>query len=825
MKQVPGIDMSDYGPGARAYWFAGAIVGAMAVAWSLSESLHLDSTALTGMAVMMVIVYLSSLRPIRLHGTTAAITPGDIFMFLTALLWGPPAATLVAALDAFAASCRFSRRWTSRIISPAVTSISILTSSLIFTRLLEWLKQQNLFSAATLLGGLLLFSVVHFLLNTLLYSGLQSLKQKKAWLSVWWSNFAWTSLTSIASSSAAGLIYVAIEQYGMSSLVAAGPLVAIVFATCHFYVKQAQEREKAIEGISRVHLATVEALATAINAKDEITHDHVYRVQVYAAGLARHFGLSELEVEALKAGALLHDVGKIAVPDYILNKPGKLTAAEFEKMKTHTVVGAQIMERVNFPYPVVPVVRHHHERWDGRGYPDGLTGDQIPLTARILSVVDAFDAVREDRQYRKAMTRDEACRFIGDNAGSQFDPTVVSAFLANLPKYEAEIAAHKSELQTVFAQSKQAGISETGARAIPAAGLAQPAGETPEYLKQIHAAHVEVAALHEMAQTFSDKLDVSDVVALTASRLERMIPFTTCVFYMRRERDDSAVAAFAFGKNAEQIRGRTVGAGRGIAGWVIINGRPMSNTDALIDLTELTGVPTDGYRTAAVYPLTNGDATIGALALYSAETDSYGAGHLDLLDSVSRLASTALRHAILNEQTRASSGTDALTGMPTGPALYAGIDRELSVARTRQQPLTALSLRVIGLRMVNETHGYHVGDRVLTEAARVIRSMVGDGGFLGRIAGDEFICLLRDCDRSQAIQLGEILGSEIECLLVEGRPGEYARVRLNFAVEESNENRSAAELLHAIALAARRGPTTQKLRELEQNPTESRMVS
>jgi putative nucleotidyltransferase with HDIG domain len=266
--------------------------------------------------------------------------------------------------------------------------------------LLEWLKQQNLFSAATLLGGLLLFSVVHFLLNTLLYSGLQSLKQKKAWLSVWWSNFAWTSLTSIASSSAAGLIYVAIEQYGMSSLVAAGPLVAIVFATCHFYVKQAQEREKAIEGISRVHLATVEALATAINAKDEITHDHVYRVQVYAAGLARHFGLSELEVEALKAGALLHDVGKIAVPDYILNKPGKLTAAEFEKMKTHTVVGAQIMERVNFPYPVVPVVRHHHERWDGRGYPDGLTGDQIPLTARILSVVDAFDAVREDRQYR-----------------------------------------------------------------------------------------------------------------------------------------------------------------------------------------------------------------------------------------------------------------------------------------------------------------------------------------------------------------------------------------------------------------------------------------
>jgi hypothetical protein len=173
------------------------------------------------MAVMMAVVSLSSLRPIRLHGTIAAITPGDIFVFLTALLWGPPAATLVAAADAFAASYRFSRRWTSRILSPAITSISILASALIFTRLLSWLKDRAMLGAALLLGGLLLFSVVHFLLSTLLYSGLQALKQKRAWLKVWWSNFAWTSLTSIASASAAGLIYVAIEKYGMSSLVAA----------------------------------------------------------------------------------------------------------------------------------------------------------------------------------------------------------------------------------------------------------------------------------------------------------------------------------------------------------------------------------------------------------------------------------------------------------------------------------------------------------------------------------------------------------------------------------------------------------------------------
>jgi putative nucleotidyltransferase with HDIG domain len=167
---------------------------------------------------------------------------------------------------------------------------------------------------------------------------------------LWGANYSWTGLTYAASASAAGLIYLAVIQYGVSSLLAAGPLVAVIFATCHFYFKQSDERTKATERISRLHLATVEALATAIDAKDEITHDHVYRVQVYATGLARHFGLGELEVEALKAGALLHDVGKIAVPDYILNKPGKLTAAEFEKMKIHTVVGSQILERVNFQW-------------------------------------------------------------------------------------------------------------------------------------------------------------------------------------------------------------------------------------------------------------------------------------------------------------------------------------------------------------------------------------------------------------------------------------------------------------------------------------------
>src|SRR6185295_14900331 len=193
------------------------------------------------------------------------------------------------------------------------------------------------------------------------------------------------------------------------------------------------------EELSRIHFATAEALATAIDAKDQTTHCHVRRVQIYAAGLGEVIGLPRAEIAALRSGALLHDIGKLAVPAHIINKPGRLTQAEFEKMKIHTTVGAQILSRVDFPYPVLPIVRHHHEQWDGLGYPDGLKAEQIPITARIISVVDCFDSVREDRPFRRGMTRDEAVDFLLRGSATHFDPRVVELFIKHLPRFESQI--------------------------------------------------------------------------------------------------------------------------------------------------------------------------------------------------------------------------------------------------------------------------------------------------------------------------------------------------------------------------------------------------
>jgi diguanylate cyclase (GGDEF)-like protein/putative nucleotidyltransferase with HDIG domain len=817
--------MSDYNRAVRIYWWATAAVGALAVGCAVAGVVRLEMGDLLKVGILMSVVFLAGLRPIRVPSTQSFITPGDVFIFLTALFLGAPAATLVAVTDAFAASCRKSRRWTSRIGGPALMSIAILVSATMFQQALEWLRRSSLLGSTSLLTTLLLFSLVFFLLNSLLMAVHQSLKRRESLLALWWENYSWAGLTYVASASAAGLIYLGVIQYGITLLIAAGPLVAIIFATCHFYFKQTEERTIASERISRMHLATVEALATAIDAKDQITHDHVYRVQVYATGLARHFRLSDSEVEALKAGALLHDVGKIAVPDYILNKPGKLTAAEFEKMKIHTVVGAEIMERVNFPYPVVPIVRHHHERWDGRGYPDGLAGEQIPITARILTVVDCFDAVREDRQYRLGMTREQACNFLRENAGKQFDPQIVEAFLTNLPRYEEEIAAHKASQQPILSPTTQAGISESGRNAVPAAGLAQAAAEPPNYLKQIHAAHAEVAALYEMAQTFSASLEVRDVVTLTVNRIERMVPFTTCVVYLRQEGDDTTVAAYAFGQNAERIRGRSLAAGHGIAGWVVLNGRPMSNTDPMLDLNEFLCPDETGYRTAAVFPLVKGDAAIGALALYTSALDCYSSDHLHLLESVSRLTSTALQHAMLYEQTKASGQTDSLTGLPNGRALYARFESELTAAKEQGTALTILSFNLSGMRAINDAYGYQAGDRALAKAARRLGQVVGEQGLLSRIAGDEFTCLLRGAGKHQTTRLGERAQSEVGRLKIEVQPGRYAGLGLSFGVAEYGaDGQTTDELLHAAGVATRQNKLQAAHAGLNSDGRESRVA-
>src|SRR5215217_5089888 len=391
-----------------------------------------------------------------------------------------------------------------------------------------------------------------------------------------------------------------------------------------------QSKTGEIEALSKLHLATAEALATAIDAKDQTTHCHVRRVQIYAAGMGEVFGLSMDEIAALKAGALLHDIGKLAVPPHILNKPGPLTHAEFEKMKIHTVVGAQILGRVDFPYPVIPIVRHHHEQWDGRGYPDRLRGEQIPITARIISVVDCFDSVREDRPFRRGMTLDEATALLRRGAGIHFDPVVVEQFLKHLPRFQAE-------------------IEELGLQHQPATSSTEPPIQLSEidmiqtrergsYIAydQIKKAHREVYALYEIARTFGTSLDVEHTLEILVDKVGHVVPFDTCIVYFFDDAQGYATARHVAGKNAQKLAGRSIALGEGVTGFALANRSAVNQLHPSLDFKALNPEAGIKYRSMASLPLFKDDVLLGALSVYSTDLEQYTDDHMRLLETVTR---------------------------------------------------------------------------------------------------------------------------------------------------------------------------------------------
>ncbi|MGH9944141.1 MAG: HD domain-containing phosphohydrolase, partial [Pyrinomonadaceae bacterium] len=395
------------------------------------------------------------------------------------------------------------------------------------------------------------------------------------------------------------------------------------FAVCKFYIGRVSAQARASAELAHLHLATVEALATAIDAKDQTTHCHVRRVQLYAAGMGRALGLPAPHVEALRAGALLHDIGKLAVPDHILNKAGKLSPAEFERMKVHTIVGAQILEKINFPHPVVAIVRHHHERWDGLGYPDGLAGEDIPLAARVFAVVDCYDSVREERPFRPGMGGAEAGELIRRGAGTHFDPRVVETFLARLPEFEAELGARGLAHQPPPDHDETGATRDASAEAADdllssAAHPARPCPQAmPSYFEHIKNAHREICALYEIASTFGSSLDITHRAAMLADKLGGLVPYDTCVIYLYDELQGCARVAHAAGAHAETLCGRTAAPGEGVVGLALASRRPATDLDPMLDFDGIVLPPgAPRYRAVIALPLLKEGRLLGALAVY-----------------------------------------------------------------------------------------------------------------------------------------------------------------------------------------------------------------
>ena len=785
--------MSDYSRAAKVYWVALVSTGALITAWALSQCLSFTAPQGLQFIALASFVVLSSSLPIRIPNTSASITADDAFIFLGAILLGVPAAVVLGATGALISSLRTSRRAASWMASSATMSLTVLVSATAFYFLLNsyagFARQPVGLSRLTfeqLLVPLVVMALLQYFFNGMLIATLHALKGHNSIWKFWRDGYVWTSSTFFAAAIVTALLHQAMQNFGLIYVLLSVPVIGATFATYKIYFERMNEKSRETAEMARLHLATVEALATAIDAKDQTTHFHVRRVQHYSARLGELLRLTRSEIEALRAGAMLHDIGKLAVPDHILNKPGKLTTAEFERMKVHTVVGASILERIDYPYPIVPIVRSHHERWDGLGYPDGLRGEEIPWTARIFAVVDCFDSVREDRPYRRGMTCEEASAMLLRGAGSHFDPKIVELFLKHLPAFEAEIAELGLDEHgfTNREAEPRALVEASGATAAAApAAAGQPCNPkrftAPAYLEQIKSAHREVYALYEIASTFGASLDIEDRSQILVNKVGHIVPFDTCAVYLFDELKNYAAVAHVSGLNAELLRGHCVAPGEGVIGFVVANRRPAAGFDPMLDFAAFALPEADSYRSMIALPLIKDERLLGVLAVYSLEPDHYTDDHLHLLDTVARLASDAFSNAIHHAEAETNALTDPLTNLPNARALHIRFGEEEARARRNGTSFQVIMLDLDEFKSVNDTYGHSTGDQMLREVARVLNAQLREYDFLARYGGDEFVAVVPDLPRAQVDDLCERIERAIGQLSLRVPPDKRARVGIS----------------------------------------------
>ena len=544
--------------------------------------------------------------------------------------------------------------------------------------------------------------------------------------------------------------------------------------------------QRRAEQLAELHLATIEALARAIDAKDGTAENHIRRVQLYATAVARELGMSAGETQAVRTAALLHDIGKLAVPEHILSKPGPLTAEEFQKVQAHPQVGADIIAAVPFSYPVAPLIQNHHERWDGRGYPRGLKGDDIPLGARILFLVDYFDALTSNRPYHEAMTFEAAVALIEQEAGKALDPRCVQAFVHVLPQVrnEAESADKERKSGSVDATSAQATRTDRSKSSV---------------FNDIAIAHGEIYALYQIAQTMGTSLGVSDTMALIASKLTSLVPFSACTLFQYDESANLLTCRFATGTDYELMQQLALKGGQGITGWVARNRRPLVNARPSGDLEAAgSSLPTT-LQSALVCPLLLGDRVIGTLAVYHTTPSFYGDDHRRLLDRVCEQAAAVIHNSIVFEQTHEASLTDPLTNLPNTRFMVNHLGRELSRAERGNAEVSLLVMDLNDFKDINDTFGHHVGDRALREVAQVLRGAIRPYDVCVRYAGDEFIVVLAGCGWDEAEYKRLELQEAVESLVFEAKPGVRMPLSISAGAAVFPHDGNAYEVLMAKA--------------------------
>ena len=720
-------------------------VGAAVVLHSLRE---LSRAPLDPRWLMLaVLTLLSGSFTVKVPGIPARLSVSETFVFAAALLFGAPAATMTVVLDTLVISFWLGRKSSpprSRVVfNVAASATAIWVSSNVFFILADVRPLAEApTSIVSLLPWLLVLASLYFLLNSWLVAFVVGLHKRRSPLEVWRTNFLWLSLNYFSGASIAALVVPYLLQARDSGFVyvvlALLPVLIISYLTFNTALARIDDANTHLSELNRLYLSTIETLAMAIDAKDQITHGHIRRVQQYAVRLARHMGMTDgKEISAIEAASLLHDMGKLAVPEYILNKPGKLTPAEFDRMKLHAGIGADILSAIDFPYPVVPIVRHHHENWDGSGYPDGLRATAIPIGARILAVVDCFDALTSDRPYRPRMSDADAIAILVSRRGTMYDPLVVDAFIT-VHSLGTTVPTSTETAESIW------GSDRLAPSIVPAPAIAYAHRSR---LDDIAASSEETLILYDLALALSSPSDVNDAGDAIARHLRRLVPASIVVLFSYDAHTDDLVSVYVTGDALGHFLGLRIPRGERLSGWVAANRLTLLNSDPVLDFGDVVRHMTPRLRSSLSAPLISGDELVGVLSIYAGEPDAFNEEHKRIIDAVSTQLATAVKNSSHVESALAIDIRDSDNGLPD----WKRLEVLYSASGSRMGDSEGLSIIHITITAGRSgARAFVVSERDLRTLTIAIRRALRSGDLFFRLADFEFVALLKNTDAMTA---------------------------------------------------------------------------
>jgi diguanylate cyclase (GGDEF)-like protein/putative nucleotidyltransferase with HDIG domain len=719
---------------AQAYVGAVAIAGTMCVIAAV-VNVRLDHAGLFAMLMALAIGTSAVKIELPLGRSQSNLSLSHAVNFWALFALGPAQAVCIATVSAWAqCTLRATGRNPEHRIIFNIASLALTVS--VAGVPVAMLAGSDALGAASLVRTAAVVAPIYFFVNSSLVAGAIAFSTRQPVVAIWQRNFLWSAPSYLAGAALAALATAASTRGWFVWLALLAVPLYLVFRSYHTVVARLREEQDETRRAMEVQLATIEALALAIEAKAGCTPEHIRSIQQYAATLAEAAGLSDAEVQAVRTAALLHDIGNMAVPEHILSKPEALTPEEFERVKIHPRVGAEILRNVPFAAPVSELVLSHHERWDGLGYPAGLRGENIPIGARILAIADCYSTLQADRPYRPARTEADATAVLREYAGTAFDPKLVDLLIARL------------QLST-----------ESGADEM------NPDESNGLALQDIAGAHREEQTLYEIAQALGSSLGVADAMALIHDKVSKLVPFTTCALFLGDD-EHGYVCRYAYGPGTEALFKWTT------KSWSDLSLRLPSCADG-------RGGKGEDLTALLPCPLTFEGRLIGGLVVYHTVPGCFTDEHRRVLGRVSEQAAAVIYNSTRFEQTEHESHTDPLTGLANRRSLDRQFEAGLVRAARAKETISVVVLDLDRLKEINDTYGHEAGDRALRVVGNVLRSTVRTNDLCARFAGDEFIVVLWDCSTENETRRVDELQATVAAHPFEPRPG--VRVSLSIS--------------------------------------------